>query len=114
MEFYGDTFCFFLSFQYESQSFPCRYVLIQCPAASGPFDIFLQLLYAEILNEKRTGAGSHLLDPFHLEVSALGLAGQPAKFPTFPVNRQTTFATYGTKHTFSGHPVKDIESGKIG
>ena len=56
----------------------------------------------------------NMVDPFHLEVSALGLAGQPAKFPTFPVNRQTTFATYGTKHTFSGHPVKDIESGKIG
>ena len=50
----------------------------------------------------------NMIDPFHLEVSALGLAGQPAKFPTFPVNRQTAFATYGTKHTFSGHPVKDI------
>ena len=94
--------------------FSLWYVLIQCPAASGPFDIFLQLFYAEILNEKRTGASSHLVDPFHLEVSALGLAGQPAKFPTFP--RQSSNYLRYLRHEayFSGHPVKDIESGKIG
>ena len=85
MEFYGDTFCFFLSFQYESQSFPCGYVLIQCPAASGPFDIFLQLLYAEILNEKRTGAGSHLLDPFHLEAYGVTTVNYNRDIEIFPV-----------------------------